>query len=204
MRYCNLPVPRSGRACGLDKEHDDDEPCRPDIICNMCGGSVSMDSGKRRCRSCQRIHGKEEVKMDPKVIDAVTAWRVVYDKIEAYEPILAPLVEEEAKLRKAVIEAAFPDGQENHEGTNNLEIWPGWILKAVVKISRQVDEAAWPAIKEELRKRNVPVDFLIRLKPEVALKVYRDLREDERKVFDQCLVIKPSTPNLQLLPKEGS
>lgn len=204
MIYCGKPVPGIRRACGYEINHEEESPCRPDIICNLCGDGIYPDNAKLRCRICRNRHGKEDVKMNQQLIDAVTKWREIYEKIETYEPILKPLVEEEAKLRKAVIEAAFPEGQENHEGTNNIEIWPGWILKAVVKISRQVDEAALPAVREQLVKMGVSGDVLIRMKPEVALKAYRELEGETKKVFDQCLVVKPSTPTLQLLEAKGT
>lgn len=139
--------------------------------------------------------------MESAVVEAVAAWRRVMDEISKYEPILKPLVEEELKLRRAVVAACFPDGQDKHEGTSNLEVWPGWVLKTVVKISRQVDEASLPAVKEQLQKMMVNADSLVRLKPEVVLKAYRELGDEMKKVFDQCLVIKLGSPQLELVQK---
>jgi hypothetical protein len=48
------------------------------------------------------------------------------------------------------------------------------------------------------------IDKLVKWKPEVAITEYRKLTEEERNRFDQCLVIKPGSPSLEIvIPKRA-
>lgn len=110
-----------------------------------------------------------------------------------------PLVEAEQALRKEVAKLFFPDPT---EGTNSTDLAQGWKLKLTHKIDRKVDEAALAAVKEELRKLDINPDPLVRFKPELDTKAYKALKlvnEDATKIFDQALVIKESSPTLELV-----
>lgn len=200
MKCCNNPIrqgPTKGRACGYEVDHE--QPCVAEIICKTCGDGIHPDSSHKRCRACRNKYGEDKLEINQGIIDAVTAWSKVIDELDKYEDILEPLVKQEMELRKKVMEIAFPNGK---EGTNNLEIWPGWTLKGTIKINRKVDEAALPAVKAQLQEIKVNADALIRWKAEVALKEYRGLTAEQQKIFEQCLEIKPAAPTLELVSKE--
>jgi hypothetical protein len=103
-------------------------------------------------------------------------------------------------MRLKIVALAFP---EQKEGTNTLDLPNAWKLKAVVKIERKVDEAVLPAAKEQLQKMLINPDPLIRYKPELATKEYRELartNDEARKIFDMALTIKYGSPTLELIP----
>lgn len=107
------------------------------------------------------------------------------------------LIAQEQELRKAVMAEFFPTPK---EGANNLDMGQGWTLKGIYKIERKVDEAALPAVKEQLRQLGVNADTLIKYKPEVATTIYKTLSEQARLVFDAALTIKPGSPTVELIP----
>lgn len=79
----------------------------------------------------------------------------------------------------------------------------GYVLKAQYVISREVDEAALTVLLPKLREAKVPVEELIKRKPTLAVGAYRKLTKEETQLFDQALVIKPGSPQLEImLPKK--
>jgi hypothetical protein len=116
---------------------------------------------------------------------------------------LAKLKSAEALLRTKIFKGLFvnPD-----EGTNTLPLndGTGAELKAQHVINRSVDEGALDAMKEVLREKKIPVGKLIRWKPELAVGEYRKLTDEERQLFDQVLIIKPGSPQLDVVvPKSA-
>ena len=113
------------------------------------------------------------------------------------------VVEAEQALRKEVMALFFP---EPVEGTNKFELEAGWSLKATHKIERKVDEAALPAVLQQLREMGVNPDPLIRTKPDLDTKAYRSLVQinpDAAHVFEQALTIKPGSPTVELIPPKA-
>ena len=108
-----------------------------------------------------------------------------------------PLIAQELELRKAVMAEFFPAAK---EGVNNLDMGQGWTLKGTYKVDRKIDEAALPAVKEQLRELGVSADTLVKYKPEVATTIYKALPEQARLVFDTALTIKPGSPTVELVP----
>lgn len=108
-----------------------------------------------------------------------------------------PLIAQEQELRKAVMAEFFPTPK---EGVNNLDMGQGWTLKGTYKIDRKVDEAALPAVKEQLRELGINADTLVKYKPELATTSYKALPEQARLIFDTALTIKPGSPTLELIP----
>lgn len=91
------------------------------------------------------------------------------------------------------------------EGTNSLNLKDGYVLKATYKLNRSVDLEAVQTLADDLREAGVDAAQVIRYKPELETKAYKSLNLDQKKVFDQCLVIKPGTPSLEIvLPKRAS
>lgn len=114
------------------------------------------------------------------------------------------VVEAEQALRKEVMALFFP---EPVEGTNKFELEAGWSLKATHKIERKVDEAALPAVLQQLREMGINPDPLIRTKPDLDTKAYRSLVQinpDAAHVFEQALTIKPGSPTVELIPPKAT
>lgn len=114
------------------------------------------------------------------------------------------VVEAEQALRKEVMALFFP---EPVEGTNKFELEAGWSLKATHKIERKVDEAALPAVLQQLREMGVNPDPLIRTKHDLDTKAYKSLAQinpDAAHVFEQALTIKPGSPTVELVPPKAA
>lgn len=128
---------------------------------------------------------------------------------EWYQAVLAAqeakkVVEAEQSLRKEVMALFFP---EPVEGTNKFDLEAGWSLKATHKIERKVDEAALPAVLQQLREMGVNPDTLIRTKPDLDTKAYKSLVQinpDAAHVFEQALTIKPGSPTVELVPPKAA
>lgn len=115
---------------------------------------------------------------------------------------LASVKAAEMLLRTKIFKALFPNPV---EGTNSVPLGTeGWVVKAQYKIDRTPDVALLTAKAAELREKGVPVDSLIRTKPELAKTEYNKLTDEQRHEFDQVLTIKPGAPAIEIvLPKRA-
>lgn len=114
---------------------------------------------------------------------------------------LGDLKSKEALLRARIAQHFF---KAPVEGTNKLPLADGWQLKMTHVINRTVDKAALDALRPELEAANIVIADVIRYKPEVAIGNYRQLTEEQQKLLDNALVIKPGTAQLEIsLPKRG-
>jgi hypothetical protein len=111
-----------------------------------------------------------------------------------------PIVTKEQALRKQVFAAFYPVPK---EGTNTLDLADGWKLKGVYKLDRKIDDAALPAVTEQLRGMGVNADTLVAWKPELKTATYRELTAEQRAVFDQALTVKPGSPTVELMPPKA-
>jgi hypothetical protein len=112
------------------------------------------------------------------------------------------LKEKEAELRKEIFQSAFPNAK---EGTNKLELAEGWVLNATLPINRKVDLAAFQAMKEQLLEHHIKVDQIVEFKPELSVKQYRCLTEEEVHLVDQFLIISEGSPQMKVvLPKKAA
>lgn len=66
------------------------------------------------------------------------------------------------------------------EGTNTLDLAEGWKLKGVYKLDRKIDEAALPAVTEQLREMGVNADTLVKWSPDLKTATYKELTAEER------------------------
>lgn len=107
---------------------------------------------------------------------------------------LESLKRKEAQLRKILFQGAFPNPV---EGVNTITLVDGTIIKGTHKITRNIDEAALPAILGQLPE--AVRGNLVAYKPSLSVAVYRKLTAEERKTFDQALIIKPGTPTLEVI-----
>lgn len=120
-------------------------------------------------------------------------WRQAKAEADSVKPILA----KEQELRKQVFAAFYPAPK---EGTNTIDLAEGWKLKAVYKLDRKIDEAALPAVAEQLRGMGVNVDTLVKWTPGLKTATYKELTAEQRAVFDQALIVKPGAPTIELVP----
>lgn len=117
-----------------------------------------------------------------------------------WQNMLGELKAAELALRKELASKAFPTPVEG--SGNKLPLTDGWILQMDYPINRKVDEALLLNLKPQLLEHGIPVDDLVRYKPDLATGAYRKLTDEQRAEFDAVLEIKPGTPALEVkLPK---
>lgn len=117
--------------------------------------------------------------------------------------ILPGLKEEEMALRRRLFKFAVPIPK---EGTNvadesiaaRLGVANGFVIKGAYKLDRSVEDAVFQNLKPALRNRGISPDLLVNYKPSLAVTVYRQLTEEDRTFFDQCITTKPGAPTLEI------
>lgn len=113
---------------------------------------------------------------------------------------LAILKVEELELRKDLFARYFPTPQ---EGTNNHALKDGWILKGKHGFNRKINEVALAEVLKQPGMKEV-VKAVIKWKPEVSTKEYKNLTDEQRRILDNALIVTPSTPGLEVvLPKKA-
>jgi hypothetical protein len=106
----------------------------------------------------------------------------------------------EMLLRTKIFGYFFPNPK---EGTNNFELPDGYMLKGKHTINRDVDPGAFQAMREQFSQAGIHPDTLVQWKPSLKIKEYRKLTAEQLHLFDQCLIVKPGLPDLQIgLPKK--
>lgn len=106
----------------------------------------------------------------------------------------------EMALRQRLFGHYFPEPK---EGVNDFPLDDGYVLKGTYKLDRKIDEGALNVLTPFLRENGVGVDELVRWKPDLKTKEYRNLTEEERKLFDQVLIVKPSSPSMEIVKPKG-
>jgi hypothetical protein len=113
------------------------------------------------------------------------------------------LKNKEVVLRQFIFNGIFPKPE---EGINKYDIndGTGAVLKATHVINRKVQEDALDELTKSLQTNasNLPqldLSKLVKWKPEVSIKEYRLLTDEQRNLFDQTLVIKPGMPSLEIM-----
>ena len=119
---------------------------------------------------------------------------------------LAAAKEAEATLRKEVLGDCYGFNPEAlREGTENVELGNGYKLKAVFKISYTFNNAedgvdkALSKIEKAGTEGAFIAERLVRWKPELSVTEYKKLPEKFKKLIDEVLVTKESTPSLELV-----
>lgn len=115
-------------------------------------------------------------------------WKQTADHLRA-------LKDKEAKLRAQLFGFFFT---EPTEGTNTIDLARGWKLKGIHKINRNIDEAALPATLEELGEGME--EKLITYKPQLNMREYKKLTDEQRQTLDHALIVKPGAPTLEIVP----
>ncbi len=119
------------------------------------------------------------------------------EKIELWEKATAAmdrLKADEIQLRNEIFFALFPVPK---EGVNSVE-FEGRTVKGTYKINRTVDAAALGSSWQALSEQKIPLDFLIKNKPELVISVFRTLTPEQHLLFDNVLTIKPGSPTLEI------
>ena len=119
---------------------------------------------------------------------------------------LAAAKEAEAALRKEVLANCFSfDPEALREGTENFELGNGYKLKAVFKISRNLnnENEAVDKVLSKIEKTGPEGQFiaerLVKWKPELSVSEYKKLPEKFKKLFDEVVTSKEATPSLELV-----
>jgi hypothetical protein len=125
----------------------------------------------------------------------VAEWFEAKKKLDYYK-------EEEINLRKTIFGRYF---SEPKEGTNKVPLndGSGAFLIGKYVINRQVDPGSLQALYALERADEtvvlLPLDRLIKSKPELVVSEYRSLNANQRDFFDRCLIIKPGIPQLEIV-----
>lgn len=121
---------------------------------------------------------------------------------------LSRLKAAEVMLRTRIAKHFFPTPVEGSaDNKYSLNDGTGAIVQMDHKINRTVLEPELDALRAAIKEEgaNLPklnLSKLVKWKPELVMKEYRALTDEERAVFDRCLQIKPGTPALEVkIPK---
>ena len=130
-------------------------------------------------------------------------------KILAWEEsvkALAAAKEAEAALRREALAETFQfDPEALREGTENFELGNGYKLKAVFKISRNLNNEndAVDKVLSKIEKAGAEGQFiaerLVKWKPELSVSEYKKLPEKFKKMIDEVVTSKEATPSLELV-----
>jgi hypothetical protein len=111
----------------------------------------------------------------------------------------------EVVLRQFIFNGLFTNPT---EGINKHDVndGTGAVVKGTHVINRSVQIEELEKLEESLKNdSNLPkldLEKLVKWKPEVSIKEYRTLTDEQRHLFDQALVIKPGMPGLEIcIPK---
>ncbi len=125
---------------------------------------------------------------------------------EAAVKALAAAKDAEAALRKEVLAEAFAfDPEALREGTENFELGNGYKLKAVFKISRNLnnENEAVDKVLSKIEKTGPEGAFiaerLVKWKPELSISEYKKLPEKFKKLFDEVVTSKEAMPSLEVV-----
>ena len=109
---------------------------------------------------------------------------------------LKQVKEDEMELRKFIFTALFPDPQ---VGVNTYGLGDGYFLKATHKLNRKIDIAALQSGKDTFESEDIDIEKLIKYTPDLSMIEYNKLDEEQKKIFDFCLVTTPATPSLEIV-----
>jgi hypothetical protein len=150
---------------------------------------------------------------DQVCVEDLAEWEHAKEELERVKTL-------ENVLRMKIFRGLFPGAR---EGTNNVRLPTGDLIKADNKINRSVDQERLDHLKQykvgDMREwltslgidvaglnPDTPVievlklrlDQLIEYKPGLVTKEYRTLTKEQQAVFDSVLDIKPGTPQLSI------
>lgn len=127
----------------------------------------------------------------------------LYTKLEAWYKVSeesAKLRAQEMELRREIVDEFFTDAG---EGTSTISLDYGKALKVNKTITRSVDAAQLEALKVLAHEQGktsvlVAIDTLFTYKPSLSVSEWKELTDDERKVFAEIVTEKPGAPSLSI------
>lgn len=123
-------------------------------------------------------------------MDQLKEWEVAKELLDRVKEL-------ELDLRLKCFAGAFPNPK---EGTNTWKLPDGRELKGQHKVNRNIDEAALPAVLQQLRDLGVAnSDALVRYKPELAKREWNDLSDDNKLIFSAAVIATPGTPQFDVV-----
>lgn len=112
---------------------------------------------------------------------------------------LKKLRSKEMLLRQKIFKFFFPDPK---EGTNSHNMADGYVLKGKYGLNRDIDPGAFQVLRDTFEGAGIRPDSLVQYKPFLVKREYNTLTEEQRRLFDQALIVKPGSPSLEIvLPK---
>lgn len=110
----------------------------------------------------------------------------------------------EMLLRMKIFKFFFPNPQEGaNKAFDDDRLGNGFKLSATYPIDRKVDEGIFEAMKDKLKEAGIQPQSIVKYKPELELKQYRALTDEQRHLVDQFLQIKPGSPQMEIKPKSS-
>lgn len=110
--------------------------------------------------------------------------------------------EREAALRKQIVESAGFD-LSKLEGTERLELGNGYELKAVKKLTYTLDVAKVDSALDKIEATGpagkLIAERLVKFKPELSVREYKELDPKFKKIIDSVLTVKSGMPTLELI-----
>lgn len=144
---------------------------------------------------------QEKPAITPEYVASLTQQQLLdlwYASVQALEKA-KELVAEEQMLRRGVASMFFPEAK---EGTTDVPLSDGYVLKATVQYRREVDKAAFLALRDELQQAGVNPDTVVRWEPELETKEYRTLAGDALALLNTVVTTKAGLPAIAIvLPK---
>lgn len=102
----------------------------------------------------------------------------------------------EMLLRTKIFQGLFVEPK---EGTNSMNLPDSYVLKAKHNITRELDPGAFAANRDRFVAAGIYPDTMVQYKPSLVLSAYRELTSEQAMLFDECLIIKPGSPSLEIV-----
>jgi hypothetical protein len=180
----------------------------------MCGGSEEhhkdYNEGHAYCDQ-GGYHAEQLFNQTVELLDSLDYYDDSDAREQAYDPSMGPIAlidewadlkaradklkDEENVLRRAIANTFFSDKE---EGSATMKLGDGRSLGATFKINRTVSAEELQVLTPAFHEVGIPVDGLIKWKPELVVSAYRKLTDAQRAEFDQVLTIKEGMPSLEI------
>jgi len=143
----------------------------------------------------QPVQSSIDREVTPEDMELIGTWQAAVET-------LAQAKIEEAALRTRVFTTFFPDvaNAPSKEGTFHFTLPEGWDLELNTKLYSSIDQAALPAVIEQLKEMEVETDVLFRYVPELAIRPFRKLSAEAKAVLSQAVSQSRGTPQIKVKP----
>lgn len=107
---------------------------------------------------------------------------------------------QESTLRHKLYKFFFPNATES---TQKAALGHDYFLKGKQDLNRSIDPGILQANGQKMVDAGINLGVLVKWKPELSLTAYRQLTDEQRKLFDECMTIKEGSITLDYVePKE--